>query len=319
MKKKYLFITLVALFAAVVSCKDDSLDPLQFNNIKKGTILALRGKALTDLYTNGSPIAVVAPGVATGTETFDFEAEYLSENPTTLSSVDIYVQKGSGANVSRVLLTNIPFSQFKNDGKYPRPWVSISLKFMDIIKKLGFPDTTVPLQQSTVDALLKGDYKFGINIEADLNLTDGSKIYAKDIVASGLFQSNQFYPAMRLNYPMIGYCAYDPAVWVGTWVSVESPGTTEDNKLTDLGVVVPGYNRFNMDNFWGDGVDAYFDMKISTNPFDQTINIPAQTTADPGDLTGTGTYDQCTETIVLKCKYVYAGTAYNFVYTLTRK
>ncbi|MBI1768438.1 MAG: hypothetical protein HYR67_08700 [Bacteroidetes bacterium] len=320
MKKNYLLF-LIAIFAVVISCTDKSLDPLQFDKVKKGTILALRGAALDAVYNNGAPITVAAPGAATGNETFDFDAEYLASDINSLASVDIYVLKGSGANISKVLLTNVPFSQFKNDGTYPRPWVSISLKFVDIVAKLGLDNTFTngKLPQATVDALVKGDYKFGVNIQCDLNLVDGTKVLASDIVSQGLFGSNQFYPAMRLNYPMIGYCAFDPSTWPGTYVSVETPGSTEDNVLTRDPDQVNFPNRMHLDNFWGDGVDAYFDMIPSTNPFDQNIVIPAQTTADPGDLTGTGTYDQCLGTITLKCKYVAFGGTYNFVYSLSLK
>ena len=314
MKKKNI-ILITALLAIGFSCKDEALDPLQFEKIKKGTIIALRGQALQTLYHDGAPIAVVAPDVATGNETFNYDAEYLAVDPNSLESLDIYVVKGSGKTSSLALIKNVPFSQFKVDGTYPRPWVSISLKFTDMLKALGL-SSTIPLSKATVDALLKGSYRFGINIQTDLNLKDGSKILGADITNTGLFGSDQFYPAMKLNYPMIGYCAYDPNTWVGTWNSVESPGSTEDNVIT-MDSSIP--NRFHMDNFWGDGVDAYFDMNVSTTPFDQTITIPLQTTDDPGDLSGTGTYDQCTETIVLKCLYVYAGTKYRFVYTLNRK
>src|SRR5690349_20035758 len=262
MKKNIIFVT--ALLAMVFSCTDDSLDPLQMKKVKKGTILALRGTALENLYDNGVPIAQAAPQVATGTETFDFDAEYLAENANTLSSVDVYVLKGSSDNVTRELLVNIPFSQFKNDGTYPRPWVSVSLKFTDMIAKLGLV-STIPLPQATVDALLTGDYQQGINIECDLNLTDGSKILAADIVASGLFQSDQFYPAMRLNYPMVAYCAY-AAGWAATYVSGYSTGNFYSTNVTADGVVA---NTFHMDNFLGKGLDAYFDLKPSTTPFNQ--------------------------------------------------
>ena len=316
MKKKYLLF-LIALFTVAISCTDKSLDPLQFDKIKKGTLLVLRGDALQTLYFGGAPIAVAAPETADGTEKFEYDAMFLAENNSTLSSVDIFVIKGSGANTSRVLLQNIPASQFSSDGTYTGPWTHVSLKFTDLVSKLGL-DNTIPLPAATVDALLHGDYKFGINIETDVNLTDGSKVPASDIVASGLFQSDQFYPAMKLNYPMIGFCPFDPATWPNTYVSVESPGTTEDNKVTRDADLVNFPNRMHMNNFWGDGVDVYFDMIPSTSPFDQNINIPTQTTSEGGVASGTGTYDQCTGTMVLKCTYVI-GATYKFTYTLSPK
>jgi hypothetical protein len=309
-KNKILF--LIALFAIVISCTDESLDPLKFKEVKKGTLLVLRGDALDALYFNGEDIAVVAPLAADGTEKFNFDAEFLSADLTSLASVDVYVLKGAAGNTTRVLLTNVPFSSFKTDATYRGPWVSISLPFKDMLAKLGLPNT-FPLSQATIDTLLDL-YGGGINIECDLNLTDGSKILAADITAAGLFASDQFYPAMRLNYPILDYCILDINSWAGSYTSVETPGTTETNVIRkDLLV----NNRLIMDNWWGDGVDVYFDMIPSTDPFDQNIVIPTQTTSENGVASGTGTYDQCNNTITLKAKYVIGGSTYNFIYALS--
>lgn len=325
MKKKYLLF-LIALFAIVISCTDKSLDPLQFDKIKKGTLLVLRGDALQNLYFDGAPIAVAAPEAVTGNETFEYDAMYLAADPKTLASIDIFVIKGSGANTSRVLMTNIPASTFSTDGTYTGPWTHVSLKFFDILTNLGLDntlDSNGKLPAATVTALLHGDYKFGINIETDVNLTDGSKVPASDIVASGLFQSDQFYPAMKLNYPMIGFCPLDMTTWAGTYVSVEAPGSTEDNKVTRDADVINHPNRLHMDNFWGDGPgnDVYWDMLPSTSPFDQVINVPDQTSTEGGQVTQTapGSYDQCTGSMVLKVAYTIGGATYKFTYSLSPK
>ncbi len=63
MKKKYL-LYLIATFAVVISCTDKSLDPLKFDQIKKGTILALRGTQLDNIYNQGIPGAEVFPKIA---------------------------------------------------------------------------------------------------------------------------------------------------------------------------------------------------------------------------------------------------------------
>ena len=321
MKKKYLLF-LIMLLAVAISCTDKSLNPLQFDKIKKGTLLVLRGDALQTLYFDGAPIAVAAPETATGTETFEYDAMYLGENNSLLSSIDVYVVKGSGASTSRVLMMNVPASAFKTDGTYTGPWTHISLKFTDLLAKLGL-DNTIPLSKAVQDALLKGDYKFGINIETDVNQTDGSQVPASAIVASGLFQSDQFYPAMKLNYPMIGFCPLDMTTWSGSYTSVESPGSTEVNKVSRDADLANHPNRLWMDNFWGDGPNnfVYWEMIPSTSPFDQVINIPDQTSTEGGDVsqTGPGSYDQCTGTMVLKCKYVIGGGTYKFTYSLSPK
>jgi len=315
MKKIYSILS-IALVLIALSCTDKTLDPIKTDLVSKGNLLALRGKALNDVYVNGLPIAEVFPKIIKGTETLNFDAEYLSADLTSLQSVDVYVTKrtksGTSYVSSKVLLTNIPFSSFKKDATYPGPWVSVTIKITDVLSKLGLSLSTPGLATT-----LLTDYKFGISITSDLNLTDGSKWTSDNLVAPGLYQSNQFYPAQVLNWAMTDYCAYDATTWAGkTYESVESPGSTEDNKVR---VDPSKANRFIMDNFWGDGVDVYFDINPSTNPSDQTIVIPTQTTSEGGVASGTGTYNQCLGTMLLTCKYVLGGTTYNFTYTLTPK
>ncbi len=332
MKKNYLLF-LIALFATVISCTDKSLDPLQFDKIKKGTILALRGTQLDNLYNKGIPGAEVFPKIANGTEKFAFDGEYLSGDPTSLASVDVYAVKGpAGPDEVRVLLTNVPFSQFKNDGTYPHPWVSVSMNFPDVLASLGLANT-FPLPQATLDALLKGDYKFGINIECDLNLTDGTKILAKDIVASGLFQSNQFYPAMRLNWAMTDYCPYDGTTWGGAWIGDEVGPGVGGNDKNNLVLVAP--NTYQMDNFFGDGPPVYATIIFtqSSDPSTQIVKYlndagkTYQATTDcgfsssgclTGQISGTGTYNQCTGVFTLNTKYVISGSTFNWIYNFHR-
>jgi hypothetical protein len=195
------------VFAGIAfSCEDTALDPLQMNNVKKGTILALRGQQLTNIYSLGLPGAELFPRAIEGTETFDFDAEFLAEDPSTLESFDIYAEKKlAGGAIERVLVKNVPGSEFKTTDDYLRPWVSVSIPMTDILAAIGIPDYTDPAVQD----ILLTTYKFGININSDINLTDGTVIPAADIVAAGLFQSDQFYPAQKLTYAMTDYCPED--------------------------------------------------------------------------------------------------------------
>ena len=195
------------VFAGIAfSCEDTSLDPLQMANVKKGTILALRGQQLTNIYSLGLPGAELFPRAIEGTEKFEFDAEYLAEDPSTLESFDIYVEKKlAGGAVERVHVKNVPGSEFKSTTDYLRPWVSVSIPVTDILAAIGIPDYSDP----DVPEFLLTNYKFGININSDINLTDGTVVPAADIVAAGLFASNQFYPAMKLTYAMTDYCPED--------------------------------------------------------------------------------------------------------------
>jgi hypothetical protein len=203
MKKAYSLLT-IFLFAIVVSCTDDSLDPLNFKSVKKGTLLALRGQFLQNIYQLGLPGAQFVPGLTDGSEKFTFDAEYLSGDPTTLSSIDVFVVDKDG---KRNALTSVAASGFTTSTSTGRPVVTVSIPLSDILPKLGYP-ATFPIGDD-VAADMFVNYKNGITIETDLNLTDGSKVTPGDLVAAGLYQSNQFYPAQSLVYTVIKYCPED--------------------------------------------------------------------------------------------------------------
>lgn len=208
--KRFINKLLVLAFVALAfACADDALDPLQFKSVKKGTILALRGQQLENIYFLGLPGAIFNPRTLDGTETFDFDAEILAEDPNSLASVDIFAVKripnpDNTVTLERVFLENVPFSEFKQTDDYLRPWVSVSILTTDILEAIGLDYTDPDDVETILDV-----YEFGIAIECDLNLTDGSKVLAADIVASGLFQSNQFYPAHKLTYSVLNYCPED--------------------------------------------------------------------------------------------------------------
>ncbi len=193
------------------SCSDESLDPLQIKNVQKGKLLALRGVQLQNIYFKGLPGAEFFPKSATGTEKFTFDAEYLASDPNSLQSVDFFILKKASATAvpQRVLLKNVAFSEFKKDGTYRGPWVTVTFTITEVLTGLGLP-SSFPLSSSTVTTLLT-TYKTGVGIEGDLNLADGSKALAENVVAAGLFQSDQFYPAQKLTYAMTNYCPEDIA------------------------------------------------------------------------------------------------------------
>jgi hypothetical protein len=209
MKKIFKNISFVMAFMIIAfACTDESLDPLNMSSVKKGSILALRGTQLQNIYFSGLPGYEVFPKALDGTETFAFDAEYLAEDPNTLESFDIFVIKriknGSSFTTERVPLKNIPFSEFKVTSDYLRPWVSVAIPFKDILTAIGMNASSPDFAAKMLET-----YPAGITIESDLNLKDGSKVDANDIVAAGLFQSNQFYPAQRLNIAVTNYCPED--------------------------------------------------------------------------------------------------------------
>lgn len=208
MKTIFKSLLLIALVAIAFSCTDDSLDPLNMNKVKKGSILALRGTQLNNIYFSGLPGAEVFPRALDGTEKFEFDAEYLSEDPSTLESFDIYVIKrtrvGNTTTTERLLVRNVPFSEFKETEDYVNPWVSVSIDFDELLDIVGLD----PASPTFADDILFA-YPNGMAIESDLNLTDGTKVTAAQLVAAGLYQSNQFYPAQKLTLAITDYCPED--------------------------------------------------------------------------------------------------------------
>lgn len=310
MKKIHNGILLLALVAIGFSCADPALDPLKFDEIKKGTILALRGAALTNVYVKGTPIAEIFPRIANGTEKFTFEAEILATDPATVASVDVFAIKKVGTATERKLLTNVPYSQFAK-GAYPNPSATISVGISSVLSALGLT-ATYPLSTANINTLLS-TYKFGIPIEVDMNLVDGTKVLAADIVAAGLFQSNQFYPAMKLTWTITDYCSYTPT-WSGTYESLEvySNGVYGPYDLV-LTQDAGDPNRYNMTNFWDSGIAAYVVFTPSTNPSTQVVKFPDQTDGGGKSIKSTtGTYDECTKTFKIQTQYDGSDWRYEF-------
>jgi hypothetical protein len=187
-------ILIVTLTAVGFSCADPDLDPLQQEKVLKGTLLTLRGPQLDAIYFDGADYgAAFYYNAVTGTETFDYDAEFLAEDPNSLESVDIFVIK-EGSPDQRLLLTTIPGSSFAV-GDYKGPSVSVSLTLSSILTKIGADLSTPAGQDAFIDL-----YAEGIKMESDLNLKNGTKVLAEDLVAAGLYESDQFYPAQFMTY-----------------------------------------------------------------------------------------------------------------------
>lgn len=326
MKKSLYSIVLLTLVAFVFSCTDDSLDPLQITNIKKGTLLALRGTQLNNLYYVGIPGAEVFPKIMTGNERFTFDAEFLSEDLTSLASVDVFVLKRTGATTTRILMSNVPFSAFKNDGTYRGPWVTISYTMPEVLAKLGLPVATDPIYKQTAGNPLLTTYQPGINFEADLNLVDGTKVLASQLEAAGLYQSDQFYPAQRLTWQMTDYCSYNVSLWAGAYTASEARTTVYGPYTLTLTVDPSTANQFLITNFYDCGEnDRYVRFSVSSDPETQIVTFPSQTTA-AGTVSGSGTYNQCLRTFSITTTYVYTAASCNgsagtdtFRYDFTRQ
>jgi hypothetical protein len=295
MRKIYSILT-IALFAIIVSCTDDSLDPLQFKKVSKGTLLALRGDYLNAIYFDGVSGASFVPKITDGTDVFAYEGEFLSDNPSALESIDVYAEDSVGV---RTLLKNYPASAFTT-GENGRPLIKVSFTIAEILPKIGIA-ADFPLDPDVVAAILGddpslGNYKAGINIVTDINLTDGTKVLADDMVASGLYQSDQFYPAMRLPFDVVRYCDYADD-WEGDYKGIEIL-SDDTNGPNDYTLTSTDPNTYHVSGVYGaEGKTSAIEFDIefvpSTSPYDQDVSDFTATVA-AGVIKGTkGSYDQC--------------------------
>lgn len=221
MKKIINKIASVLLMALVFACVDESLDPVKFTEVKKATILALRGESFNNLNNTGCSNSFFKNNII-GNEVFTVEADFLAEDQETLQEVQLWASiltttsKGLAAR-PRKLVATVPGSAFTfpADSKIKRGTVSASLS--SIIAALNILPDSVAKKLSVNN----------ITMDMDLVLTDGSKVLASALVNPNLFQSVIFYPAMTLTY-----CANDQENFkpiattslLGTW------GKTTDGK-----------------------------------------------------------------------------------------
>lgn len=182
---KFTFIILSSLFL-LTACEDPDLDPFQLENLTKASIIALRGQAVDNLNDRtflGSVDRFSKSGNLSA-ETFEFDADFLSDDINSLSQVDIFAR--ATENGERKPLVTLAGSEFKaGSGRYPR--ASISIPLTSILSALGVNAADLP----------NNSYLF---IESDLTLTDGTVVPASAIVNSSLFESAIFYPAHNLRY-----------------------------------------------------------------------------------------------------------------------
>jgi hypothetical protein len=263
-------LLIFSLTAIGFSCADPDLDPLQTEKVLKGTLLTLRGPQLDAIYFDGADYGdAFYYNAVTGTERFDYDAEFLAEDPASLESVDIFIIK-EGSPDQRLLLTTIPGSSFKTDATYRGPWTSVSITLASMLTAIGETLST-PAGQSAFIA----KYKDGIKMESDLNLKNGTKVLAADLVAAGLYESDQFYPAQFMTYGVENIDDARPVATTslrGQFVKSASGTVTRP--------VLP------LKSGARDTVNIVFDQKITTPP---TVTINPLTAGTVGAVTVVGT------------------------------
>ncbi|MBK8700355.1 MAG: hypothetical protein IPN29_12830 [Saprospiraceae bacterium] len=184
----------IILLASVLisACTDPELDPLQRDKLKSGSTLALRGQSVTNLSSED-----FATGVDTfnlladnSNKTFSFTCDFVSENISDLQSVDVFVV----AKGTRTKVLNVPASAFvKAEGtNFNRATITIPHKTL-------FDAAGGDICAFKPSDVVSGTISY-IDIENDINLSDGTIVPASAIVNSSLFESTAFYPAHKLRY-----------------------------------------------------------------------------------------------------------------------
>lgn len=267
--KKYINNLIIILFVGItLSCIDESKDPIKFEQIKKGILLALRGDAQASLDETGCTNSFYKNNII-GDEVFTFEADFLSEDQDALQEVQVYAALAGG---ERVQVATVPESAFKFPSGSTTKRGKISIDLATILSALGLNTTTAA-----------GIKNQDIKISSDILLKDGSKVLASAATNSSLFESVIFQPAHNLTY-----CANDVAEFVPV-------ATTK--MLGKKGVVVP------LKNGVSDTLHIKYDKaEIKTSP---SVSFTPASAGTSGPIVATPYKGKKNEFFVI---YTAAGT-----------
>ncbi|MFN4255193.1 MAG: hypothetical protein ACK4Q5_09330 [Saprospiraceae bacterium] len=182
--KNFAFL-IAGLFLFASACTDPEKDPLQFEKITKGSIIALRGTAVDNLNQTSfrGSIAKFSKSGDISTQAVKFDADFLSDDLGSLSEVRVYA-KATDTGV-RTQLGTMPGSAFSIPAGENYPRASFSYDASAVLSALNLDLAALPTNS----------YLF---IECDLTLTNGTIVPSSAIVNSSLFESALFYPAHNL-------------------------------------------------------------------------------------------------------------------------
>ncbi|MGE0588844.1 MAG: Ig-like domain-containing protein [Cyclobacteriaceae bacterium] len=191
-------LTILMILAVGLSCADDSLDPFRIAELKKGSLLALRGNdgsagslnPQQNFFFKDSPQS---------DDTFSYVADFISEDQSLLQSIEVYARVGTG---TRQLVKTVDASGWTipTGGNSRQGTVSVTLQEIRDIAALGIG----------TDAALGALAETALVIESDIILTDGSIVPSASIVNSGLFAAAAFFPAHSLIYSAVETADFVP-------------------------------------------------------------------------------------------------------------
>jgi hypothetical protein len=186
--KHLISIFIIGFVLAFSACTDPDLDPLRTDQIKKSALITLRGTAVNNLDDADNYLGAVDKFSKVGDltkETFDFDADFIAEDITSLSKVEVFAKATEKS--ARVRIATVDGAAFviAKGGKYPTGKFSIPLAAI-------IDATKVDISKVENDSYLY--------IECDITLKNGDVIAAGDVTNSSLFETAFFYPAHKLLY-----------------------------------------------------------------------------------------------------------------------
>ena len=257
---KNLNIILLFILITLVSCQDESLDPLLINELKSGQSLALRETSFANLSESDEHFG----GIDTfnvnqdnSTKVIEITVDFVSADPSLLESVDTYVAKkdSDGDITEQVLVKSTPASDFASASGTNFIRGTISLNHNDLFNATGL--TLCDFKPSSESKT------FNIELRNDLKLTDGTSVDADLFEGSTLSESTIFFPAHILTYTAVG-----PYV-NSTLIRLDSSGQNIDTDLRNI-------EKRGFESVRGGG-DVTFSWTVEDN-----VNVEGET------LSGTG-------------------------------
>ena len=181
-------IFILGFVLAFTACTDPDLDPLRTDQIKKSALITLRGKAADNLNDADNYLGAVdkfSKAADLTKETFDFDADFIAEDITSLSKVEVFAKTTEKGARTRVATIDGSTFAVASGAKYPTGKFSIPLKTI--------------LDATKADPTKMADDSY-LYVECDITLKNGEVIAASDVTNSSLFETAFFYPAHKLLY-----------------------------------------------------------------------------------------------------------------------
>jgi hypothetical protein len=196
------------------SCEGDpELDPLQFQNVKSGSMMTLRSTSYANRNNKAFVGGVDTFNVLTAVQNnpnFSVITDFVSENFSDLQSVDYYtVNKGVRTKVYTALpaeFADVPNQAYKR--------ATVKIPFKTLLGSRNICEFTPSDPASGAGS--------GIDIEADINLSNGTIVPASAVVNAGLLAAAAFYPAHSMRYTAVGPVIAPQKVFLASGDSVKA-------------------------------------------------------------------------------------------------